>query len=242
MGVGPSPHRAREGQSARTRRLLGDTLRRPSMFGVLYSSVYLEFGDYDRRRFLMRLQYFGDSYDIVKRALLQWLAPLGQWYVQPLFTDDVSPQQAAVFARFLGARLVEPFQARTREECRAALDACKGTGNLLVDPDIGVVLPQPGKVVKRTHLSAAGLQVLCTSNPGCAIMAFDQALRREAPEDSLRSKVVWLSERQTAAIAFRSHASFIFCSSSTDRVGDVTRLLQEAGLPDSRLVKARRSS
>jgi hypothetical protein len=190
----------------------------------------------------MRLKYFGDSYDIVKRALLQWLAPLGQWYVQPLFTDDVSPQQAAVFARFLGARLVDPFLARTGKEREMALDACKGTGNLLMDPDVGVVLPQTGKTVKRTHLSATALQVLCTSNPGHVIMSFDQALRREAPEESLRSKVVWLSERQTAAIAFQSHASFVLCSSSADRVGEVTRLLQEAGLPDSRLVGARRSS
>ena len=190
----------------------------------------------------MRLQYFGDSYDIVKRALLQWLAPLGPWYIQPLFTDDVSPQQAAMFARFLGARLIDPFQARTQKEYQAALNACHGTGNLLVDPDIGVVLPQARKVAKRTHLSTAGLQALCASNPGRVIMAFDQALLREDPDGSLRSKVVWLSERHIAAIGFRSHASFIFCSSSTDSVGGVTRLLHEAGLPDSRLVRARGSS
>jgi hypothetical protein len=190
----------------------------------------------------MRLEYFGDSYDIVKRALLQWLAPLGQWYVQPLFTDDVSPQQATAFARFLGADLVEPFQARTATECRAALDGCKGIGNLLVDPDVGVVLPQSDKPVKRTHLSAAALQGLCASNSGHLVISFDQALRREAPEESLRSKVAWLSERGTPAIAFRSHASFIVCSSSSDRLGDATRLLLATGLPDTRFVGARRPS
>lgn len=189
----------------------------------------------------MRLEYFGDSYDIVKRALLEWLTPLGQWHIQPLFTEDVSLSQATAFAHFLGARLVQPFTARTGAECRAALDGCKGIGNLLVDPDIGVVLPQPGKSVKRTHLSAAALQVLCAGNPGNVIMSFDQALRREAPEESLRSKVVWLAEGGTAALAFRSHASFIFCSSSSDRVDDVAHLLLEAGLPESRLVRTSRS-
>jgi hypothetical protein len=192
----------------------------------------------DRRRLLMRLEYFGDSYDIVKRALLQWLTPLGQWHVQPLFTEDVSLGEATTFARFLGARLVEPFKARTEAECKAALDGCKGIGNLLVDPDIGVVLPLGGKSVKRTHVSAAALQVLCAANPGYVIISFDQALRREAPEESLRSKIAWLSEGRTAALAFRSHASFIFCSSSSDRVGEVARLLLGAGLPEWRLVRA----
>jgi hypothetical protein len=188
----------------------------------------------------MRFEYFGDSYDIVKRALIQWLAPLGQWYVQPLFTDDVSPQQADAFARFLGARLIQPCQARNARECEIALEACKATGNLLVDPDTGVTLPQAGKPVKRTHLSAAALQVLCTANPDHVIVSFDQALRREAPEASLRSKIVWLAERQIAAVAFRSHASFLFCSTSADRAGNVIRLLQDAGLPEWRLVEAER--
>ena len=113
----------------------------------------------------MRLEFFGDSYDIVKRALIQWLAPLGQWHVQPLFTDDVSQQQATTFARFLGARLIEPFQARTPAEYKAALDGCKGVGNLLVDPDVGVSLPRPGKPVKRTHLSAANLHEIAVLIP-----------------------------------------------------------------------------
>ena len=189
----------------------------------------------------MRFEYFGDSYDIVKRAFVQWLAPLGQWYVQPLFTNnDVSPEHAAAFARFVGAQLVVPFQARTARELDASLDACKGKGNLLVDPDTGIAVPQPGRTVKRTHLSAGSLQLLCAANPNRVIASFDQALRRDAPEESLRSKIDWFAERQIAAVAFRSHASFLFCSTSVDRVRDVIRLLLEAGLPKSRLVEAKR--
>ena len=152
----------------------------------------------------MRFEYFGDSYDLVKRALIQ------------------------------------PFQARNAMEREIALEACKATGNLLVDPDTGVALPQPGRPVKRSHLSVAALQVLCTVNPDHVIVSFDQALRREAPEASLRSKIDWLAERQIAAVAFRSHASFLFCSTSADRAGNVIRLLQAAGLPEWRLIRAER--
>jgi hypothetical protein len=133
------------------------------------------------------------------------------------------------------------YRRRRRSPLRGSWAPALLSPTRLVDPDIGVVLSQPGKTVKLTHLGTTDLQILCTSNPGRVIMAFDQALRRESPEESLRSKVVWLSERKTAAIAFRSHASFIFCSSTCDRIRDVRRLLEEAGLPASRLVKARRS-
>lgn len=185
----------------------------------------------------MRLEYFGDSYDIVKRALLQWLRPLGEWYVQPLFTDEVSAEQANAFSSFLGGGLIRPFQARTRKEYEAALEACKGAGNVFLDPDTGVALPRPLKRVGRTHLSVSAFQALCSSNPSKVIASFDQALLRGAAEKSLRRKIDWLSERQISAVAFRSHASFLFCSNSAARVGDVIRLLLEAGLPERRLVK-----
>ena len=77
----------------------------------------------------MRLEFFGDSYDIVKRALIQWLAPLGQWYVQPLFTDDVSPHQATAFGR---ASLVRAWLSHSklalRRSVRRLLMAVWGLG------------------------------------------------------------------------------------------------------------------
>lgn len=39
----------------------------------------------------MKLQYFGDSYDIVKKSLICWLSEFGPWVTHPMFTEDVSP-------------------------------------------------------------------------------------------------------------------------------------------------------
>lgn len=185
----------------------------------------------------MRYEYFGDSYDIVKRALVDWLRPLGRWSVQPLFTDDVSPEHAAAFARFVGAELIEPFRARTVTECRASLEACHSHANLLVDPDTGVALPQIGRRVPRTHLSAEVVQSLCLSNPDRVVVVFDQALRREAPEQSLRSKIAWLAANQVVASAFHSHASFLVCAAKGERVKTAVQLLLEAGLPTWRIIR-----
>jgi hypothetical protein len=39
----------------------------------------------------MKLRYFGDSYDIVKKSMLAWLSPFGKWQTHPMFTEVVVP-------------------------------------------------------------------------------------------------------------------------------------------------------
>ncbi len=51
-------------------------------------------------------KHFGDSYDIVKKALLAWLSSLGPWSVHPMFTHKVNEAEAEQFSDFLGVRLV----------------------------------------------------------------------------------------------------------------------------------------
>src|ERR1039458_1241950 len=49
----------------------------------------------------MNSEKLGDSYDIVKRALLCWLRDFGEWSVQPMFTDAVSVPD---YEKLVGAR------------------------------------------------------------------------------------------------------------------------------------------
>jgi hypothetical protein len=50
----------------------------------------------------MKLEKFGDSYDIVKHSLLRWLAPSGTWVALPMFTEKVDPTDSDAFSQFLG--------------------------------------------------------------------------------------------------------------------------------------------
>lgn len=63
----------------------------------------------------MNLRYIGDSYDIVKRALLAWLSAFGEWHAHPMFTSEASPEGAAAFAGLIGVPLLsrEVLTART---------------------------------------------------------------------------------------------------------------------------------
>jgi len=54
----------------------------------------------------MKLSYFGDSYDIVKRSLLQWLSPFGPWKAHPMFTEPVDSLETKALSRFLGVPFV----------------------------------------------------------------------------------------------------------------------------------------
>jgi len=54
----------------------------------------------------MKLNYFGDSYDIVKKSLISWLWDFGPWSTHPMFTELVSSEKAAAFSRFLGVQLI----------------------------------------------------------------------------------------------------------------------------------------
>ncbi len=40
----------------------------------------------------MRMEFFGDSYDVVKRFLLRSIAPDAEWVAFPMFTDKVTQE------------------------------------------------------------------------------------------------------------------------------------------------------
>jgi hypothetical protein len=54
----------------------------------------------------MKLHFFGDSYDIVKKSLIAWLSKFGMWSAHPILTEPVNPDHAASFSRFLGVDLI----------------------------------------------------------------------------------------------------------------------------------------
>ena len=50
----------------------------------------------------MNCKLFGDSYDIVKRGMLQWLSPCGNWSAHPMFTDPDPTEMDQPCQRFNG--------------------------------------------------------------------------------------------------------------------------------------------
>src|SRR3990172_9291599 len=84
------------------------------------------------------MKFFGDSYDLVKRCLLVWLRPIGEWAVHPMFAEPVADAEAAAFGAFLGAPLVSTVPLSYETDRRSYFDWAGDNRHLFFDPNTGV--------------------------------------------------------------------------------------------------------
>ena len=186
---------------------------------------------------------FGDSYDIVKGSLLQWLSECGTWAAHPMFSVPPPPGFAELFASFLGVRLVttNPVPARPNKEGYfEEAKAWSGTDHLFLDPDTGIALPAQ-RSVGRGHLMAAELAAIAQGRPRKLTLVFDQSFPRSSNEARLRQtkdKLRWLDKHGVHGLVYCSHANFVLVSSDHDALSSAKRTLVHASrLPLSRFVE-----
>jgi hypothetical protein len=140
------------------------------------------------------------------------MAPLGPWYVQPLFADDVSSSQGVGFANFLGALLVDPFQAEPRKSLKQPLPPVAGSVTFS-----SIRISACGRAPTREIHEANAPQRRGCSGAVCPKIqpALSRRLIKRYVEKPLRSRYVQgrlARGQENRAAGFRSHASFLFCS------------------------------
>jgi len=137
----------------------------------------------------MNLKHFGDSYDVVKRSLLQWLSPFGPWAAHPMFAHTVTPSEAAAFSRFLGVELVSTDILLQSSDRRAYLATCKECRSIFLDPDTGVRL-RSGKDKRSTKfIFGDELIEMAASRQEGLVLTFDQGLARGREHEGVRTKL-----------------------------------------------------
>jgi len=184
--------------------------------------------------------HFGDSYDIVKRALLGWLAELGAWQAHPMFTSqDTSKEAATAFERLLGVPLLSREVITTRTNREEYFAVCKQATNLLLDPDTGVSLkagrPSPARV------SAIELESFARQRPTRLTLTFDQSFARGNAIADIKRELAHFRERELAAFYYQSHASFLLVSLNASLVDRArVHLIKKVGLPSKRIIDHKR--
>lgn len=165
----------------------------------------------------MNPDYFGDSYDIVKRFFCGQLRELGyRVTVDPMFTGDWGGREAA-FHRFIGAFPDERAGSKVA---------------LFYDPDTGVA----GRASAR-HVSLQAIAEATTRRE--LVFSFDQSFSRQHdPIRVMQEKLLWLRERDVAGFYYQSHASFLFASRSDHALAELKAALLATGLPPQRLIHA----
>lgn len=189
----------------------------------------------------MHMQYFGDSYDIVKQALIRWLNPFGRWSVHPMLTESATAQQVERFERFLGAHMISTEVLTTNTNRESYLSCATKCGNLFLDPDTGVRLPQSGtRAPKNKYLFTHEFVGLCEQRPNALTLVFDQSLPRGKERDCMEHKLADLNANGVYCFAYMSHACFILggCDKAlVRRAFDCT--ITESRLPEARFLSGR---
>jgi hypothetical protein len=189
----------------------------------------------------LRLRYFGDSYDIVKQALIAWLGSMGTWEVHPMFTEPVEPTQASQFAAFLKARLVSCEILEQTNRSRY-FTCCKQASNLLLDPDTGLRLKPLRSARSAQYLFASEVIDLAEARPEALTLVFDQSVARGKERSQVEKKLSHFRENGLHAFAYISHACFLVVGQNHDLVERAFfRVREMSRLPDNRFAWVGRS-
>jgi hypothetical protein len=162
--------------------------------------------------------WFGDSYDIVKRFFVETLRSCGYLvYIDPMPTGDWTAIEPR-FLKFLGAQHV-----------RDALTI--GESALFVDPDTGIAA-----VTSRKHTSIA--KIVNYLQRHTIVFVFDQSFSRNAaPLAQLHEKLRQVQGLGAHGFYYDSHARFLFMSNSSPKLLAFRDALLNTGLPAHRLVE-----
>src|SRR5574341_1048109 len=187
----------------------------------------------------MKLEYFGDSYDIVKKSLICWLSEFGQWVTHPMFTEEITDEQATGFSRLIGTPLLSTDVLRSNTNRAEYFCSCREAGNLFLDPDKGVcIAPQLGAKAIQ-YVFAAELVELCQLRPTSLTVVFDQSYSRGISKEKLmRDKLNHLAKNGITGCIYDSHATFLLLGADTTLVNHTwKRVVELSALPEWRFFR-----
>lgn len=166
----------------------------------------------------MNPQWFGDSFDIVKRFFVENLNAIGYHVVvDPMLTGDWNGLEHD-FYHFLKA-----YPLTEKSGSKSAL---------LLDPDTGI-----GTKKSKQHVTIKCIADHLLHHD--IVFTFDQSFSRGGSASvKIREKLVLLQETGNHGFYYDSHARFLFAAKSIETLGVVEQQLLVSGLPASRLVKA----
>jgi hypothetical protein len=188
----------------------------------------------------MNLQFFGDSYDIIKRSFISWLSDFGRWSVHPMFTHEVDAEAAGAFARFLNARLLSSDPITVSTDRQAYFECCLSAGNLFLDPDTGVSLAARTGAKSIRYIFGPELLRLVLARPHRLTLVFDQSFARgvrERVEGDVRKKLAALAAGGAYGFAYVSHAPFLCLAADPSLVLRAHEAVKaNSSLPPTRLI------
>jgi hypothetical protein len=182
------------------------------------------------------MQFFGDSYDVVKRFLLRSVAPHAEWAAFPMFSHEVTAQDISSFEAFLGVRVVSPVALTVSTNRADYFAAMAHHRHIFLDPDTGIKLNPSTRADSIKYVFGPELETLCRESNQRLLLVFDQSVPRGGERKAIARKLAHFNERGIVGFAYLSHACFVVLSDSESACHAARASLLASGLPNSRLV------
>ena len=165
----------------------------------------------------MNPQWFGDSFDIVKRFFVERLNEIGYHVVvDPMLTGEWNGLEHSFYAFLKAQPLTENIE---------------GKSALLLDPDTGI-----GKKKTKQHVTIKCIADKLSKHD--VVFSFDQSFSRGgSATEKIKEKLRLLKETENHGFYYDSHARFLFAANSIENLKQLEKQLLHSGLPASRLVK-----
>ena len=166
----------------------------------------------------MNSQWFGDSFDIVKRFFVENLNAIGyRVVVDPMLTGEWNGVEHDFY------KLLKAYPLNEKSISKSAL---------LLDPDTGI-----GRKRSKQHVTIKCIADQLLNHD--VVFSFDQSFPRgRNARDKIIEKLKLLQETGNHGFYYDSHARFLFAAKSIKVLGEVEKQLLKSRLPASRLVKA----
>ena len=188
----------------------------------------------------MRMDFFGDSYDIVKKFLMQSIEPNSEWITLPMFTHEVSSKDIKSIEQFLHVRVISKINFATTIDRDKYFADSGNHRNIFIDPDIGISINKHYGKKSINYIFGSELVSLCEQNPKTRLLVFDQSIQRgnvDQVNQSVERKLTYFREQNISCFAYESHACFIILSQSSGVCKQAYDNLLNTNLPSSRLTK-----
>jgi hypothetical protein len=176
----------------------------------------------------MKRAFLGDSYDAVKRMWQEMLASWAPLYAEPRFIPDDLQQEFTRLTKIpiFSGRPSMPFA-------------------ILNDPDTGIRLPgEQNQKEGRSHITIETIVGQLRQGAQC-IITFDQSDYRQSNlslDEQHQTKLRFLARKGGHGFYYVSHAPFLFAVPNAIALGQIQKILRDAGLPGNRLTDHRNNA
>ena len=197
----------------------------------------------------MHQRFFGESRDIAKRQVMEWLAPNVRWAAHPMWYGDREAEPHVTdflnhYAAAIGVTIVDGGDYANPDALLEATLACRE--HLFLDPDTGL-----GERTQKNHLTHVDydqfIQIVQAQNRRDRLtLIYDEGNSRYGNMDrftqAIQHKVNRLHQNEDVHVVgylaeLAIKVCFIWASTNPGVVTDATRNLQDAsGFPNWRFV------